>query len=77
MNEQEFLRLLESVAECEQGELTLETPLTEIVGWDSVAVIGLISGVHQKFGLRMAPAGIGTCRRAGDLFDLAKNSPAG
>ncbi len=70
MNEQDFLELLEDVVECTPGAVKPEMALRDVPGWDSVAVIGLLSSVHRKTGKKISAANLTSCVTVADLHKL-------
>jgi len=76
MTEQDILKLVETVTECTPGVTKLETPLTQVSGWDSLAVIGLISAIHRDHGIRVPVAKLSECKNPADLLALVNSTAA-
>jgi acyl carrier protein len=70
MNKNEFLLLLDDIVETEQGTITETDVLGELEGWDSMAVMGLIAMVDEKFGMALVPEEIAASRTVADIITL-------
>jgi acyl carrier protein len=70
MNKHEFLLLVDDIVEAEQGTIAETDVLQELEGWDSMAVMGLIAAVDEKFGVTLAPEKIAASRTVADIVTL-------
>ena len=70
MNAQEFLTNLETAIDAEAGSLQPGAALSDIVEWDSLAVVGFIAMADAKYGKKASPAGIKSCKSVDDLMQL-------
>lgn len=73
MTSQEFVSLVESVSESPSGSLRLSSKLEEF-GWDSLAVIGLISELDRRGGTSVAADSIADAATVNDLYTAAFGS---
>lgn len=71
MNTVDFLRIFEEIVENEGEEITASTPLNAVKGWDSLAVVGLISRLDLECGVRISAGQLSTCSTVGDIAALA------
>lgn len=72
MTRAEFLTTMDELLELPPGTLRGPEQLEDIEQWDSMAVIGLISLVNSKTGMKVAPRDIASCSTVDDLAQLAK-----
>lgn len=70
MEKVKFLLLLDEIVEAEPGTLKESDELLEIEGWDSMAVMGLIAMVDEKFGITMVPEKIAKSKTVADIISL-------
>jgi acyl carrier protein len=77
MKKSEFLLLMDELIEAEPGTLKGPEALSEVEGWDSVAVMGFIALVDEQFELALSPKRLAECRTIDDLVGLAGNHIAG
>jgi acyl carrier protein len=72
MNQDVFLENLTDLFELEPGEITGESVLQEISGWDSLTFLGLIALVDENYGIALAPQQVLACHTINDLIGLIK-----
>jgi acyl carrier protein len=70
MSRSEFLLELDKVIEASPGTLKGDEKLAGLSAWDSLAVIGFIAMVDDKFRVQLAARDIGACERVADLEAL-------
>jgi acyl carrier protein len=70
MEEIDFVRLIEVVSESDPGSLTLDTALEDF-GWDSLAVISLISELDRIGGHSINADSVASAVTVRDLFGSA------
>ena len=70
MGEHDFLCLLEELFELDQGTISADTQIQEIPGWDSLALLLLVSTADQEFGVTLTADAIFGCATVNDLIGL-------
>ena len=70
MHKAEFLASLDEVMQQPPETLRGSEPLDGLPGWDSVALMGFIALVDEKFGVRVTGKQILQCRTVDDLVAL-------
>lgn len=68
MKLQEKLALIEEVMDTEEGELTPETVLDEVEGWNSIAALSLIVMLDENFGKTITGAQIRELSTVSDIL---------
>lgn len=68
MELKEKLALIEEVLDTEEGELTPETVLSEVEGWDSIAALSLIVALDEHFGKTITGAQIKELSTVNDIL---------
>ncbi len=69
MSREEFRSELEEILELEQGTLTGTESLNDLVGWDSMALLGVIAMADQKLGTVLSAATLMECTTLDELTD--------
>ena len=69
MKENEFLLLLDELLEQEPGSVRKSDTL-ESIGWNSLAVLGLMGLADERFGVSLQPSKIAACKSVTDLLEL-------
>lgn len=72
MTKKEFLTLLTEILELPTDSLTGAEPLSEVEGWDSLAVLNFIAMVDEHCGITVSPKRIVDCKTVDDLYALTK-----
>ena len=72
MSEQEFIGAFEEILEMAPGTLTGTAKIEELERWDSVAMVTLMSVVHEKSGVQLSPRKVAGCVTVHDLYQLAQ-----
>lgn len=67
MDRAKFFTALEALLELDPAALTGDELLTDLAGWDSMAVVGFIAMVDETFGLIVPANQLMQCRTTGDL----------
>jgi acyl carrier protein len=70
MDKQQVLRLLDELLELNPGTLQGDEPIQELGGWNSLAVLGLISIADEKFGKILSPSAIYQAKTVQDIIKL-------
>lgn len=70
MEEIDFVQLIEVVSESDPGSLTLDSKLEDF-GWDSLAVISLISELDRIGGYSISADSVASAATVRDLFESA------
>lgn len=70
MQKSDFLMLLDEIIEAVPGTIQETDLLSEVEGWDSMAVMGLIAVVDEKFGITLVPEKIAASKTVGDILAL-------
>ncbi len=77
MDKQLLIAGIEKLLERPPGSLKESERLTDLESWDSMAVIGFMAMVNDKFGVSVAPSALHKCETVNDLIELAsKNEKA-
>lgn len=67
---QQFLELIRQISDSKPGSVSLDTSLTELERWDSLAILDFIATVDERCGVEIVPAKLKECRTVGDLAKL-------
>jgi acyl carrier protein len=70
MTKKEFLNHIEEIIEADPDTLTGGEMLTELKKWDSLAIVGFIAMVDEKFGITLPGKAIQQCKSIPDLVAL-------
>ena len=70
MIKSDFLLLVDELIEVDFGTLKGPEVLSDIGGWDSLAVMGFIALVDEKFETTLSPKRLAACRTVNDLIGL-------
>jgi acyl carrier protein len=70
MDKAQFLAKLGEILELPPGSLTGAEHLSDLDGWDSLAVLGFIALVDEHCGITVAPKRIQDCKTVDDLLAL-------
>jgi acyl carrier protein len=73
MGRSEFLELIDDLLEYDLGTLTGEEILVDLDSWDSLAVMGFIALVDEKFEITLSPKRIAASNKVNDLIELLDN----
>jgi acyl carrier protein len=71
MTMEEFLDQFGELLEMPPGSLRAEDKLSELEGWNSMAMVGFIALVDEQFGKTISPRLFATCSTVADLAKLA------
>ena len=61
---------MDEIVEAEPGTLKESDELLNIEGWDSLAIMGLIAMVDEKFGIALVPEKIASSKTVADIIAL-------
>ena len=70
MDRSELYAALEGLLECDPGTIQGGESLDDLPGWDSMAVVGFIAMVDEKFGVIVPADRLVQCKTTADLADL-------
>ena len=70
MNQTDFLKLVATLAECPPEQVSIDTPLESLSGWDSLSVIGFIAAVGRELDARVQATSLKDCKSVRDLMSL-------
>ena len=70
MKRSEFLLSLDELLELEPGTVKGSETLENLEGWNSLAVIGLMALMDERFGVSLQPRRIAACTTVADLMAL-------
>ncbi|MDA8139142.1 MAG: acyl carrier protein [Desulfobacteraceae bacterium] len=70
MHKSEFLMLLDEIIEAAPGTIQETDLLSDVDGWDSMAVMGLIAVVDETFGIMLVPEKIAASKTVRDILSL-------
>ena len=73
MTKRDFLRRLEDILETDEGSIKSEDALTNLKGWDSLAILVFMSMVDEEFGVTLSPQNLARSRTVEDLMHLLGN----
>lgn len=63
----------EDVVFVAQGSLTLNTQLSELEDWDSMATVAVLALVDEHLGMRLTADQLSSCNTVGDLIGLVRD----
>jgi acyl carrier protein len=66
----EIVAELAQILELNEADLTAQTPFRTLDGWDSLALISLISLIDERFGVVLGPTEINQCDSVQELIEL-------
>ena len=73
MERNEFLLLLDEALELKPGTVKGSETLDSLEGWNSLAIISLMSLVDERLGVNLDPSDIARCSTIPDLAGLLGN----
>jgi acyl carrier protein len=68
MDQTRFCELLDELFELDAGTVQTGDVMTEISGWSSLTLVGLIAMMDEECGVTMPPKVILNCKTVGDLL---------
>ncbi len=71
LNESEFTNKIEELLELSANTLVMTTRLTDILEWNSMAVLAFMAMADEDFGTSPSPKAIAACVTVADLMALA------
>jgi acyl carrier protein len=75
MEDREFVVAFADAIGCPDN-LELDTPLSSIDVWDSVAYLAVMTMVDEKMGVSINPEGLLEAKTVGDILSLARSQSA-
>ena len=69
MNQEDFLQMLRQDVDI-FATASLDTPLGSLPGWDSLAILLVISHFEEKHGIAVSGLQVRGCKKVGDLLAL-------
>ena len=69
-----ILTELAQILEIDETDLTAQTSFRTLDGWDSLALISLISVIDEGFGVVLGPTEINQCDSVQELIELIERS---
>jgi acyl carrier protein len=76
MQDTEFVSAFADAIGCPEDGLQLDTPLSSIDVWDSVAYLSVLTLVDEKMGVALNPEGLAQATSIGDILALARSQQA-
>lgn len=70
MDFESFLEMLATLLECKTEDLSLDTSLSDIENWDSVAVLGVITMASESFNKDLSLEDVSKVNTIGELYSL-------
>jgi acyl carrier protein len=72
MTDQDFIKGLAEIVGADEGDLTLDTSLASLVGWDSVAYLGTMVFLEEKMGVTVSPGFLQDAKTVAELLSIAR-----
>lgn len=72
MTDQEFLKGFAEVLSADEDTFDLQTPLTSLEGWDSVAYLSAMIFVEENMGVILTPDILLELKTASDILSSAR-----
>jgi acyl carrier protein len=72
MTDEEFLSLFAETVGAEPKSLTLDTELSSLEAWDSVAYLSTMTLIDEKMGVAIDPELLVESRTVGDILSAAR-----
>ena len=76
MTDQSFLKGFAEIVAVDEGSLTLDTMLSTLEGWDSVAYLGTMVFVEENMGVALDPETLVNATTIADLLSKARAGQA-
>jgi acyl carrier protein len=73
MNTAEFLGRLGETLMLEGAQLTPETELSSLSGWDSMGMVAVVGLIDQELDTTLPRGALQACKTVGDVVDLVKS----
>jgi acyl carrier protein len=77
MTKQEFVEQIEDLVEMDRGSLTENEQLSNVTGWDSLAVMSFIGMVDEHLGVTLRAPTIANAKSIADLIALVADKLEG
>jgi acyl carrier protein len=69
----EFLNEFAEVLAVDRAAIALDTPLSSLEAWDSVAYLGMMVMLEEKMGVTIPPDTLVEAKTPGDLLNTVKS----
>ena len=73
MNVEQLRNLVAEIVEADPAEITADTDLRTLPGFDSVNLLSLMIALDERFGIRLGPEQASTLRFMRELEELARS----
>ena len=70
MTKTEFASQIEKILEAPAGTVAMSTPLADLDGWDSLAMLGFIAMADSHLGASVSVGQLAKCKSVGELAAL-------
>lgn len=70
MKKVKFIGLIEDLVELPSGSLVESSVLSDLMGWDSMAIMSFINLMDEEFNISPNPKSIVACKTVRDLMTL-------
>jgi acyl carrier protein len=70
LSTQQFLELIQQISDYQPGAVSLDTSLTKLERWDSLAILDFIATADERCGVEIVPGKLKECKTVGDLAKL-------
>ena len=78
MSDAEFIQHFEENVEgLEPGNVTMETELSSIPQWDSLAVLTVLAMADAEYGVTLTGNDLADCKTVGDIHSLVQQKKGG
>jgi acyl carrier protein len=72
MKTSEFLNLIDEIVEASPGTVQPDQDLTELQGWDSLALVSFVAVINERFGMTLRADRVTKARSIPDLLALVR-----
>ena len=72
MTDEEFIKGFAEIVGVDEGDLTLDTTLATLEGWDSVAYLSTMVFLEQSMGVTLSPDVIVNVKTVAELLSSAR-----
>ena len=73
MTDEDFLKGFAEVVAADEGSFDLETPLSTLEGWDSVAYLSTMVFVEENMGVVLTPDVLISVKTPSDILSTARS----
>ena len=72
LTQKHFLNQIEEILESDTDVLSGDEIISELEGWDSLAILGLIVKMDQHYNISVTTEELNECKKLNNLFSLVK-----